>query len=346
VADSPGGIDALGGRRADPSWRMRATWLSRVVWLVAAFVAVYLLAVCTGIGQSAEDSLIAGRADQATIFGWRQAVPPLTRGTMVLDAGVALIVALTLIRRCWREGVAAIGIVVVTVAATETLHAVLARPRPAGTYRCQLSQRYGRDSGRTGSRVRSCVIPSGSPLRCRRRSTVLGHPEPYSPLGLRHDEAEPDPSVPNDPDARPSLDEVLELRADRMRTVHDLIAMLTDGALRGQTDPVPPPGYPPAGSHPGAPRPAHEPQRGVAAPPVRRTRPRHARTARATHPVSTTSGRRTARLTKSPRSFGSGRPRSPQLNTLSERTRGTPHTLPITASSATADSGGTVRKLV
>ena len=46
-------------------------------------------------------------------------------------------------------------------------------------------------------------------------------------LGLRHDEAEPDPSVPNDPDARPSLEEVLALRADRMRTVHDVIATLT-----------------------------------------------------------------------------------------------------------------------
>ena len=56
--------------------------------------------------------------------------------------------------------------------------------------------------------------------------------------------------MPNDPDARPSLDEMLELRADRMRTVHDVIATLTDDVLGGQTDPVPPPGYPPAGSYP------------------------------------------------------------------------------------------------
>ena len=82
------------------------------------------------------------------------------------------------------------------------------------------------------------------------RRAILGLPAPYSPLGLRHDEAEPDPSVPNDPDARPSLDEMLELRADRMRTVHDVIATLTDDVLGGQTDPVPPPGYPPAGSYP------------------------------------------------------------------------------------------------
>src|SRR6266536_3485686 len=60
------------------------------------------------------------------------------------------------------------------------------------------------------------------------RRAILGLPEPYSPLGLPHDEMEPDPSVPNDPDARPSLDEV----------------------LGGETNPVPPPGYPPAGSYP------------------------------------------------------------------------------------------------
>jgi uncharacterized damage-inducible protein DinB len=82
------------------------------------------------------------------------------------------------------------------------------------------------------------------------RRAILGLAEPYSPLGLRHDEMEPDPSVPNDPDARPSLDEMLELRADRMRTVHEVIATLTDDALGGQTYPVPPPGYPPPGSYP------------------------------------------------------------------------------------------------
>ncbi len=82
------------------------------------------------------------------------------------------------------------------------------------------------------------------------RRAILGYPEPYSPLGLPHDEMEPDPSVPNDRDARPSLDEMLELRADRMRAVHDVMAKLTDDLVGGETDPVPPPGYPPAGSYP------------------------------------------------------------------------------------------------
>jgi uncharacterized protein YjbI with pentapeptide repeats len=78
---------------------------------------------------------------------------------------------------------------------------------------------------------------------------ILGRREPYSPLGLPHDEMDPEPGVPNDRTARPSLAEVLEVRADRMRTVHDVIAKLTDDVLNGETDPVPPPGYPPAGSY-------------------------------------------------------------------------------------------------
>lgn len=82
------------------------------------------------------------------------------------------------------------------------------------------------------------------------RRAILGDPQPYSPLGLPHDEMEPDPAVPNDRDARPSLAEVLELRADRMRTVRGVLADLTDDVLNGDTDPVPPPGYPPAGSYP------------------------------------------------------------------------------------------------
>jgi hypothetical protein len=82
------------------------------------------------------------------------------------------------------------------------------------------------------------------------RRAMLGYAEPYSPLGLPHDELEPDPSVPNDRAVRPTLDEMLELRTDRMRTVRDVIAALTDDVLSGETDPVKPPGYPPAGSYP------------------------------------------------------------------------------------------------
>ena len=78
----------------------------------------------------------------------------------------------------------------------------------------------------------------------------LGEQDPYSSLDLPHTEMEPDPSVPNDADARPSLDEVLELRAERMTKMRDALASLTDEVLDGETDPVSGPGYPAAGTYP------------------------------------------------------------------------------------------------
>ena len=50
--------------------------------------------------------------------------------------------------------------------------------------------------------------------------------------------------MPNDLEARPSLDEVLALRADRMAIVSEVFADLTDEQLDGTTEPVPQPGYP------------------------------------------------------------------------------------------------------
>ena len=78
---------------------------------------------------------------------------------------------------------------------------------------------------------------------------VLGEPSPYHPLGLPHTEMEPIEGVPNDPDARPSLDEVLAVRADRMATVRRVLADLTDEALAGQTEPILSPGYPEPGTY-------------------------------------------------------------------------------------------------
>jgi len=75
---------------------------------------------------------------------------------------------------------------------------------------------------------------------------VLGDPRPYHPLGLAHDEMDkvPGAGVPYDPDARPSLDEILAVRADRMGTYRQVLAELTDEQLAGTTTPVPEPGYP------------------------------------------------------------------------------------------------------
>lgn len=78
---------------------------------------------------------------------------------------------------------------------------------------------------------------------------LLGDPAPFHPLGLPHTEMGDVPGVPNDPDARPSLDEILAVRADRMRTVREVLAGLTDEQLAGHTEPVDAPGYPPPESY-------------------------------------------------------------------------------------------------
>ena len=79
---------------------------------------------------------------------------------------------------------------------------------------------------------------------------ILGQPAPWDPLDLPHDEMPDEPSVPRDRDARPSLDQVLALRAGRMATVRSVLANLTDEELAGTTSPVTEPGYPEPESFP------------------------------------------------------------------------------------------------
>ena len=67
---------------------------------------------------------------------------------------------------------------------------------------------------------------------------VLGEPSPWHPLGLPHDEMPEDPSIQIDRDARPDLQEVLALRADRQGTVRRLVDELTDEGLERMTEPV------------------------------------------------------------------------------------------------------------
>ena len=76
------------------------------------------------------------------------------------------------------------------------------------------------------------------------KRAILGDPSPWDPLDLPHDDMPDEPSVPRDRNARPPLDEVLALRADRMATVHQVIGDLTGEKLAGMTDPVLEPGYP------------------------------------------------------------------------------------------------------
>lgn len=79
---------------------------------------------------------------------------------------------------------------------------------------------------------------------------MRGDPSPYHRLSLPFTEMGEIPGVPNDLDARPSLDEVLALRADRMATVSTVLDHLTDDQLEGHTEVVEPLGYPESESFP------------------------------------------------------------------------------------------------
>jgi hypothetical protein len=85
---------------------------------------------------------------------------------------------------------------------------------------------------------------------CWIRRAILGDPAPWDPLDLPWDDMEDTPGVPRDREARPSLDEVLKLRHDRMATVREVIDGLTDESLNGHTEPVDGPGWPPPNRYP------------------------------------------------------------------------------------------------
>ncbi len=82
------------------------------------------------------------------------------------------------------------------------------------------------------------------------RRAMLADPSPYDALDLPHTEMGDVPGVPCDHQARPTLDEVLAVRADRMAIVREVLAGLTDDVLAGTTEPVPSPGYPPPDLYP------------------------------------------------------------------------------------------------
>jgi hypothetical protein len=82
------------------------------------------------------------------------------------------------------------------------------------------------------------------------RRGILGDPAPWHPLDLPWDEMPDTPGVPRDRTVRPSLDEALALRHDRMATVRQLVDGLTDETLAADTEPVEGPGWPPPRSFP------------------------------------------------------------------------------------------------
>jgi hypothetical protein len=77
------------------------------------------------------------------------------------------------------------------------------------------------------------------------RRGILGDPSPWDPLDLPWDEMPDTPGIPRDRRVRPSLDEVLALRRDRMGTVRTVIEGLTEESLASRTEPVEGPGWPP-----------------------------------------------------------------------------------------------------
>jgi len=78
---------------------------------------------------------------------------------------------------------------------------------------------------------------------------VLGHLTPWHPLDLPWDEAPGWDGIPWDRDARPTLDEVLAVRAGRQATVRRVLASLTDEELASEVTRTEP-GWPQAESFP------------------------------------------------------------------------------------------------
>jgi hypothetical protein len=77
------------------------------------------------------------------------------------------------------------------------------------------------------------------------RRAILGDPSPWDPLDLPWDEMPHIPGIPRDRAVRPSLEEVLALRRDRMATVRTVIDDLSDESLAAYTEPVEGAGWPP-----------------------------------------------------------------------------------------------------
>lgn len=79
---------------------------------------------------------------------------------------------------------------------------------------------------------------------------ILGDPSPWHPLDLPWDEMPDTPGIPRDREVRPSLDEVLALRRDRMATVRQVLDDLTQDQLNRHTEPVEGESWPEPRSYP------------------------------------------------------------------------------------------------
>jgi hypothetical protein len=82
------------------------------------------------------------------------------------------------------------------------------------------------------------------------RRAILGDPSPWDPLDLPWDEMPDAPGIPRDREVRPTLEDVLALRRDRMATVREVVDGLTDEGLAASTEVVEGTGWPPPRSFP------------------------------------------------------------------------------------------------
>lgn len=76
---------------------------------------------------------------------------------------------------------------------------------------------------------------------------IVGDPRPWHPLSLPWDQMASRPGVPHDRDARPSLDEALQLRLEAMALMRRVVDGLTDEQLDSHTEPLVGPGWPDEG---------------------------------------------------------------------------------------------------
>lgn len=141
----------------DPSpSRTTRPWMPALLYTLG-FLTVYLLAICTPWGQRAENALFdLGRqgGEEAWIYPLSGSaygstpLPPMELSAKpTLMAGLAVIVVLTLVRRCWRQGCAALGIVILTTGGKEVFKSTLPRPDLVGAPENLLDQ--GFPSGHT-----------------------------------------------------------------------------------------------------------------------------------------------------------------------------------------------------
>ncbi|RCG25619.1 phosphatase PAP2 family protein [Streptomyces diacarni] len=119
-------------------------------------VAVYLLGVCTPWGQRAENYLfgLGERRDAAWIYPLSGAeygsipLPPMELSAEpTLLVGLAVVAAVTVVRRRWWQGCAALGVVICTTGGKQVLTSVLPRPDLVGAPENLLDQ--GFPSGHT-----------------------------------------------------------------------------------------------------------------------------------------------------------------------------------------------------